>query len=239
MPVQNGFEDLVLTIGTETEYLPLSHLQDLQIQIDDFELESKHKVTLTVYIRPTNHLYSRRFDGALDNEAGLSQTGELLLRYEHYPGNFQAKKPDGQISTEKRVFCRTKYEQSKLFPSFIDYVSANLSNICVLPNKGNTRTCLSALMALPPPYAQDESYLVFFTLHKVNSKEVNMLIETAFVENNNDFRVKMLLGETAKDEMKPFLVLLRNILAGRGPFEGMVKKTAKKIYKKKKKAKTK
>ncbi|NMU29919.1 hypothetical protein HKB21_30365 [Vibrio parahaemolyticus] len=66
-----------------------------------------------------------------------------------------------------------------------------------------------------------------------------MLIETAFVENNNDFRVKMLLGETVKDEMKPFLVLLRNILAGRGPFEGMVKKTAKKIYKKKKKAKTK
>lgn len=64
-----------------------------------------------------------------------------------------------------------------------------------------------------------------------------MFCETAFVVTDDDFRAKKLIAPD--DTSKPFLVLLKNILSGRKPFEGKAKKAAKKSYKKKKKAKMK
>jgi len=61
-----------------------------------------------------------------------------------------------------------------------------------------------------------------------------MLIETAFVVQTNDNRAERLTETKFKDDRKPFLVLLRNVLAGRLPFEGKAKKAAKKAYKRKK-----
>lgn len=233
MTVQNGFSDIVLTKNDGEERFPLKHLENHFIVIPEFLLESNQTVDLKVYIRPTNHLYSRRPEKGVDNLTKLSATGELLLRYEHAEGNYQAVK-EGMISPEKRIFCLIKYEQSFMFPSFVQSLQQNPSQLCILPNPGDRRTCLSALVKLPEPWNNNDLYLVIFRLHKINSREINMLIETAFVVLPNDNRAERLTAHRYKDDRKPFLVLLRNVLAGRLPFEGKAKTAAKKAYKKKK-----
>ena len=220
MTVQNGFNDLVFVTSSGVTKLGLGHLENLSIEINDFQLENGSTNTVTVHMRPTNHLYSRRFDPASDNEAILKKTGELLLRFEHEDGNYQAvKRGTPVVSTEKRVFCDKKYAQSKLFPAFVESLKARLSTICVLANSGDARSCLSALWVLPSPYKQDDFYIVIFKLTKLNGKEINMLIETAFVVAEDDFRVKKLTDKRNRQDQKPFLVILRNVLAGRKPFD--------------------
>lgn len=220
MTAQNGFNDLVFLIDGEKKRLALSHLENLYIVIDDFQLDNGNKTKLTVHMRPTNHLYSRRFEPASDDEALLTQTGELLLRYEHEEGNYQAVRHGAPvISTEKRVFCEKKYEQSMLFPAFVESLKQRLSSVCVLANSGDVRSCLSALWVLPSPYAQEDFYIVIFKLTKCNGNEINMLIETAFVVDANDFRVKRLTEKRHRQDQKPFLVILRNVLGGRKPFD--------------------
>ena len=233
MTVQNGFNDIVLTKNDREERFSLKHLDNHFIVISEFLLESNQTVDLKVYIRPTNHLYSRRPETGVDNLTNLSATGELLLRYEHAEGNYQAAN-EGMISSEKRIFCPIKYAQSLMFPHFAQSLQQNPSQLCILPNPGDRRTCLSALVKLPEPWNDSDLYLVIFRLHKVNSREINMLIETAFVVQTNDNRAERLTETKFKDDRKPFLVLLRNVLAGRLPFEGKAKKAAKKAYKRKK-----
>ena len=234
MTVQNGFNDIVLTKNGGEERFPLKHLENHFIVIPEFLLESNQTVDLKVYIRPTNHLYSRKPEIGVDNLAGFSATGELLLRYEHAEGNYQAEKKD-QINSEKRIFCPKKYEQSIMFPRFAQFLQQNPSQPCISPNPGDRRTCLSALVKLPEPWNDNDLYLVIFKLHKVNIREINMLIETAFVVQSNDTRAERLTANKYRNDRKPFLVLLRNVLAGRLPFEGKAKAAAKKAYKKKKK----
>lgn len=121
MTAQNGFNDLVFLTGSGVKRLGLGHLENLSIEIEDFQLENGSTTSVTVHMRPTNHLYSRRFDPSSDNEVELKKTGELLLRFEHDDGNYQAVKRGTPIlSTEKRVFCDKKYAQSKLFPAFVE-----------------------------------------------------------------------------------------------------------------------
>ena len=103
-----------------------------------------------------------------------------------------------------------------------------LSTVCVLANSGDARSCLSALWVLPSPYEQDDFYIVIFKLTKINGKEINMLIETAFVVDADDFRVKKLTSKQNKQDQKPFLVILRNVLAGRKPFDSPKKTKSKK-----------
>jgi hypothetical protein len=218
--VQNGFNDLVFTIDGKEKRLGLSHLENLFIEINDFQLDDGRSITVTLHMRPTNHLYSRRFEPETDDEVALKATGELLLRYEHEAGNYQAvRRVSPVISTEKRVFCARKYEQSKLFPVFVESLKTRLQTICVLANQGDTRSCLSALWVLPSPYSQDDYYIVIFKLTKLNGQEVNMLIETAFVVGANDSRVKRLRDKNYRQQQKPFLVILKNVLAGRRPFD--------------------
>ena len=229
MTAQNGFNDLVFLTGSGVKRLGLGHLENLSIEIEDFQLENGSTTSVTVHMRPTNHLYSRRFDPSSDNEVELKKTGELLLRFEHDDGNYQAVKRGTPIlSTEKRVFCDKKYAQSKLFPAFVESLKKRLSTVCVLANSGDARSCLSALWVLPSPYEQDDFYIVIFKLTKINGKEINMLIETAFVVDADDFRVKKLTSKQNKQDQKPYLVILRNVLAGRKPFDSPKKTKSKK-----------
>lgn len=212
----------------------LTHLKDKGFTIDEFETESKHVIKLNVNIVPTNHLYSRGFVANQDNIRVLEQTGELLRRYEHYSDNYSAVTQERTLSNELRVFCKDKYTDNlNYFPSFIDFLKCNLHNICVLPHarKGDHRKTLTGLLSV----AEGKNYIVLFTLHKTNNKNINMFCETAFVVADDDFRAKKLIERD--DTSKPFLVLLKNVLSGRKPFEGKAKKAAKKSYKKKKKTK--
>ncbi|MEZ8885149.1 hypothetical protein, partial [Vibrio sp. 10N.247.311.13] len=181
-------------------------------------------------------LYSRAFDQDKDSIQALAQTGELLRRYEHDSNNYRAVTQERTLSNELRVFCNDKYTENRsFFPSFIDFLKSNLHNICVLPHskKGDHRKTLTGLLSVE----KGKNYIVLFTLHKTNNKNINMFCETAFVVTDDDFRAKKLIAPD--DTSKPFLVLLKNILSGRKPFEGKAKKAAKKSYKKKKKAKMK
>ena len=110
----------------------------------------------------------------------------------------------------------------------------------MLANRGDTRTCLSALIeAQQENNDQSLYYLVMFKLHRFNSKNINMLIETAFIVNADDNRAKRIKYGQETDK-KPFKVLVRNILAKREPFEiRKLTKSRKKKFKDKKKEKNK
>lgn len=211
---QNGFNDVVFREDGVVKRYSLSHLDGLIIHFEDFELESKQIVPVSIHVRPTNHLYTRKFEPRIDSIT----SPRLITRYDHYEGNFQAVKEPLIISTEKRIFCDEKYQANMRLPEFIQHVRANNPK-CILANRGDTRTCLSALIE-----AQQESsdqslyYLVMFRLHKVNSKNINMLIETAFMVNADDHRAKRITNSQEADK-KPFAILVRNVLANREPFE--------------------
>jgi hypothetical protein len=232
---QNGFNDVIFTEDSAVKQYSLSHLEGLSIHFEEFELESKQVIPVAIHVRPTNHLYTRRFVPNSDSIA----SSRLLTRYEHHDGNFQAVKEPPTISTEKRIFCDEKYEANKRLPDFIKHAQENNPK-CILANRGDTRTCLSALIEVQ----QDNNgqilyYLVMFKLHRVNRKNINMLVETAFIVNADDQRAKRIKDGQEADK-KPFKVLVRNILAKREPFEIRKLTTSrKKKFKAKKKEKNK
>tara|TARA_R110001583_G_scaffold146766_3_gene298790 strand:- start:339 stop:1127 length:789 start_codon:yes stop_codon:yes gene_type:complete len=232
---QNGFNDVVFTESGVAKQYSLSHLEGLSIHFEEFELESKQVVPVSIHVRPTNHLYTRRFEPNSDSIA----SSRLITRYEHHDGNFQAIKEPPTISTEKRIFCDEKYEANKRLPDFIKHAQENNPK-CMLANRGDTRTCLSALIEVQQNNnGQILYYLVMFKLHRVNSKSINMLVETAFIVNADDQRAKRIKDGQESDK-KPFKVLVRNILAKREPFEIRKLTTSrKKKFKAKKKEKNK
>jgi 23S rRNA U2552 (ribose-2'-O)-methylase RlmE/FtsJ len=73
-------------------------------------------------------------------------------------------------------------------------------------------------------------YVVLFKLHRLSARDLSMVIETAFLVDEDDFRVKLLQGR----DTKPFLVAVRNVFAKRPPFQGPALRKSKKNYKKKK-----
>ena len=224
----NGFTDITFIENGLAHRYSLKHLEGLSIEKADFERESGQTAPLTIHIRPTNHLYSRKFE-----DTDLLSSPRLLLRFNHNEGNYQSVKHPPKISSERRIFCNDKYEASKLFPAYIDYLKVKNPH-CVLANRGDTRTCLSALIEVGE--SNSDYYLVIFKLHKADSKNLNMLIETAFIIDKDDDRAKR-ITEAHSSEKKPFLLLARNILAGRGPFEKRKQsKSVKKKRKDKKKA---
>jgi len=238
MIVQNGFEDLVIGNGADENIYSLTHLENLCIEIDSFIPENQHTIDLRIHIRPTNHLYSRSLKKSEDKHQ-LHKSNLLIYRYIHHEQNFQSIKHPPSISSEIRVFCIDKYESSKLLSLFTKKLQASPQTVCVLPNRGDSKTCLSALF---PINVNSESideayYLVFFKLHKLNGREINMLIETAFIVNSDDFRVKLLTDSKHQHDQRSFFVVLKNILAGRDPFESRSTKANKKSNKAKKKKK--
>jgi len=232
---QNGFDDVVFTESGAVQQYSLSHLEDLSIHFEEFELESKQIVPVSIHVRPTNHLYTRKFESNSDSIT----SPRLITRYEHHDGNFQAVKEPPTISTEKRIFCDEKYEANKRLPDFIKHVQENNLK-CMLANRGDTRTCLSALIeAQQENNDQNLYYLVMFKLHRVDSKTINMMVETAFIVNADDHRAKRIKNGPEADK-KPFKILVRNILAKREPFAIRKLTTSmKKKFKAKKKEKSK
>nr|MCG6364572.1 hypothetical protein [Vibrio fluvialis] len=83
----------------------------------------------------------------------------------------------------------------------------------------DSKTCLSGILEIADrPY---DVYLVFFTLTKVNSKEVNMLITSAYcVNQSQNIKAQKLLNPKEGDA-KTFVVVLKNVMEGRKPLESL------------------
>jgi hypothetical protein len=234
MRTQNGFEDLLIGVGPKQKSYSLSHLENITIEIDGFQLENQHTVNLKIWLRPTNHLYTRGVKNKADQEKAQEEN-QLIRRYYHTEGNFQEIEIPPRVSTELRVFCIDKYEENKKLRLFASYLQSKPDIPCILPNKGDVRTCLSAL--LPKEGVETGYYLVFFKLHRVNTREVNMAVESGFVVSPDHFNVKKLNTKERQDK-RSFRVILKNIIAGRDPFVGgSIKAKKKRIKERKRKAK--
>lgn len=218
---------------------PLDHLFGLDIEIKEFQYESGIVGNVRLVIKPTNHLYSReKLDS--DNVAQLKATGELITRYDHYPNDPDSIKLDAngnsKISSELRVFCEKKYEQSFILNIFLQRLTENFHSICVLPHSEDPTKILTTFAELPEKYTTkygEGVYIVIFKLHKKLADRINMVVETAFIAPTTDWRSKLFQKNSGK--LKPLIVLMKNIFSGRNPFEGKALKQAKKAYKKKKK----
>ena len=224
----NSIDTIIFTKEGQKEHRCLQHLYDLQVIIPDFIFEDGRIDKVCVSIRPTNHVYSRALNQKDDDQIALKNNGQLLLKYEHLESDPLQPAPGKTLSTDIRVFCEIKYQASKLLPEFVQELNQNPKNICALANRGDDRTCLSALFKAQ---TDNRYYIVLFRFHKKSSTEANMVIETAFLAEENDFRVNLLKSPKNKAHTRPFLTLLRNIFAGRRPFEG--KKMSKKRHKRK------
>ncbi|EGR0997157.1 hypothetical protein EHJ37_19730 [Vibrio parahaemolyticus] len=231
MAKNNDFDPLLVD-GKEYS---IEHLKDLSLALDvHFDNGDTRKIT--VNMRPTNHLFSRGYtDDDKQNFAALNKSGELLKSYVHHEGNYQKLKGEPPTLKEYRVFCKEKWGDSFLFPKFVDLITENPAQVTVLANAGDNKTCLSGILNIED--REGEVYLVFFSLTKVNSKEVNMFIESAYcVKSEENHKAKKLLSPS-RDDAKPFVIVLKNILEGRKPMEGRkVTGRAKKRKKKSKKA---
>ncbi len=234
----NGFNDLIIQKnGCNTPY-SLDHLGGMTVVIPEFMFEDGRIKEATVNIRPTNHVYSRKLEDQDDCQA-LKQSKELLLKYEHYLDDPQKLKINAtghwRVDSDRRVFCDQKYSSSLLLPDFVNSLDQN--PISVLPNTGDTRTCLSALFRPPEEHPMDSYFLVFFTLHKVDACTINMVIETSFFVGSGHPKVKLLVEAKHNHRRKPFFTLLKNIFSGRGPFESAQKRKRVKAKKRGKKKK--
>ncbi len=223
----NDFEPVITASGV----FEIGHLKDLSIV---FEVLFNNGDTrpITVHMRPTNHLFSRAVtEDDWPNRATLDASGLWLKSYVHHEGNYQRIKDDPRVIKEHRIFCEEKWTDSFFFPEFVELLTKEPSKTTVLANAGDSKTCLSGILELDD--RPDEVYLVFFTLTKVNSKEVNMLISSAYcVQRLEHDKAKRLLAPK-RDEVKPFIVVLKNVLEGRKPLEGQ--KQSRRAHRRKKK----
>jgi hypothetical protein len=197
---------------------------------------------VTVFVRPTNHLYTRKYDVVTDhpNRPALMSSGELIVSYQHQTHNFHEVKDTYQWK-EDRIFCATKFDDNKLLPTFVSETEKAPSKLTVLANAGDEQTCLSGLLEIDG--RENEVYLVFFKLRKVKGNQVNMLIDTAYcVDMSNPNarsrdkvnKLKASKGRYDTDK-RPFIKLLLNVVEGRKPFESPTTKR-KKVKLKKTKA---
>lgn len=208
----NKFDHLIID---DVEY-KTDHLLDLSLVIDVI-FENGDTRAITVHIRPTNHLISRKVtDIDFTMRADIEAQGRWLKSYVHYEGKYQMVIPPQKIK-EHRIFCENKWQDSFLFPDFIDLITKNPSLVTVLANSGDEKTCLSGILTIENQ--PDKAYLVFFKLTKVNSKEANMLIESAYcVDPQKDKKCQKLLSPR-QHNAKTFILILKNVMEGRKPME--------------------
>jgi hypothetical protein len=220
----NILEEVSIVKNGNSYKYDLSHLKGLSITIEELNLNNGQSVKVKINLHITNHVYSRKLEST-DSRPALNATGELLTRYKHEKGNtgklvFENGRP---AIHEYRTFDLIKYHQSKMMPFFIDYISKNITKKCILANGGDDSTSLSALFKMPGPYIITKAYLVIFTLKKVKNNNVNMLVETAFIDDiETDHRLQKLSDPKTKLEqnrLRPFTSLIINVLSGRKPFE--------------------
>lgn len=198
----------------------IKHLQGLSFGVDVLFGNGDIR-TIMIHTRPTNHLYTREVtDSDWPYRSSYEQSGAWLKSFQHHQGNYQSTVGSSPKIKEHRIFCLSKWNDSKLFPEFVNLIGATPTQITVLANfsSGDDKTCLSGILEIDG--RPNELYLVFFTLHKVNSKECNMLIESAYCVPDIHKKAKLLLDK--HDSAKPFIVILKNVMEGRKPFESAV-----------------
>ncbi len=231
--VHDGISSISVEVDGNSQVFTLDHLFDHVIEIENFRFEDQRTETISIEVRPTNHVYSRALVNS-DHELQLSYSGHLLIKYEHYEDRPHITKIDRDgskiVSSDKRVFCLDKYLSSKNIPLFVESLQEYSTSFCVLANKGDDRTCLTGFFEFQHGKREKHCYVVLFKLHRLNARELSMVIETAFLVDEDDFRVKLLQGR----DTKPFLVAVRNVFAKRPPFQGPALRKSKKSYKKKK-----
>ncbi|MBU2979864.1 hypothetical protein [Alteromonas sp. C1M14] len=236
--VHDGISSIEVEIDGIAQVFPLDHLFDHVVKVENFKFEDQRIETISIEVRPTNHVYSRALERS-DNEKQLSDSGHLLIKYEHHEDRPHIAKLDryGQkiVSSDKRVFCSEKYLSSQNIPLFVKSLQESSSNFCILANKGDDRTCLTGFFEFEHGESEKHCYVVLFKLHRLSARDLSMVIETAFLVDEDDFRVKLLQGK----DTKPFLIAVRNVFAKRPPFQGPALQKSKKGYKKKKKARRK
>lgn len=118
MNIHNGFNPIKLANG---DAYSLKHLGGLRVDIAAFKFEDQRVDSVSVIVRPTNHVYSR---AVKENDClySFKASGHLLLKYEHHRDDPHAVKlrngkPD--VDSERRIFCQEKYQASKRLPDFI------------------------------------------------------------------------------------------------------------------------
>lgn len=223
--------------GSEHSY-DLSHLKDISFNI---AIESDSPKNVTINVLPTNHVYSIGFKNT-GNKSELTQSGYLLNSYKHCEKDISKLDLRNGIPEKKeiRVFDEERYNQSYYLPDFINSLIKDYKKKCILANSGDDKQCLSGLFSTP---SEDFAYLVIFKLKKVKALEINMIIETAYVEKiDSDHRLEKISSPKNRGEinkLRPFATLVINVLAGRNPFEGRPndKRNRRKKAKKSKKSK--
>lgn len=227
----NDFDPLENSLGK----FEIAHLKDLSIKLN-ITFDNGDERTITVNMRPTNHLFSREVvEEDWSNKSSLIKKQLWLTSYVHHEANFQSVISPTRIK-EHRIFCEDKWSDSFYFPEFVKLVEENPTQTTVLANEGDDKTCLSGIFEVEN--YPDKVYLVFFTLKKVNSKEVNMLIESGYCVSKEEHNKARRLISNDRDGKRPFLIVIKNIQEGRLPLEGK-KVTKRKNNLKKKKAKSK
>ena len=225
----NNFDPILI----EGKEFNINHLKDLQLALSILFDNGDERI-ITVHMRPTNHLFSRAVvEEDWSERTTLEGKGVWLKSYVYHDGDYQKIKNTPPALKENRIFCKEKWSDSFIFPRFVQLLKTKPAQTTVLANAGDSKTCLSGIVEIEN--RPDDVYLVFFTLHKLNSKEVNMLIESAYcVSKTEDDKAKKLLSN--KGNKKPFIVVLKNVLEGRLPMESKKKsKRTKKMRKNNKK----
>lgn len=212
MAVNNDFHPIV----TSNNRYALNHLKGLVVNFD-VKFSNGDNRQIEVIIRPTNHLFSREVtDEDQSNKDALVSSGEWLVSFQHCETDFHRIKHTPPKIKEYRVFCEKKWKESHHLPDFINLLSERPNQITVLANQGDDKTCLSGI--LPLPENPELAFLVYFKLHKLNPKQASMLVETAFCVPISHRKVERL---SKRDEQKPFIVVLKNIIEGRKPMIGI------------------
>jgi hypothetical protein len=234
--IHDGNSSITLKIDGNSRTYTLEHLFDHVITIDGFKFEDNRVEPISIAVRPTNHVYSRAIEPT-DDYHNITESGSLIQKYQHLENNPHVSKLDnlGQriISSDVRVFCEDKYKSSLNLPLFVENLQSSSSQFCVMANKGDERTCLTGLFEFQYGASDKHCYVVLFKLHRLTPRDLSMVIETAFLVDEGDFRSKLLKG----DDTKPFLVTVKNVFAKRSPFQGKALLKSKKRYKKAKKEK--
>ena len=210
--------------GVKRSY-PLSHLRGLRVTIKDLKRDDLSKVDVNIEVHPSNHLYSRKKEDE-DNLDDLNRRGAVFYR------------PISQASSKKetRIFCKEKYMASQFLKPLIMQLNKSPEKKCILANKYDKESCFSAVFDIKGN--PNEAYLIIFKLKKVNSKKLIMSIDTGFLSNvNNRHPLRVLKGNKSK-ELLPFSIIVRNVLQGRRPFDGIrrSKNSVRNLKKKKRRA---
>lgn len=228
---KNNDFDALLINGIQRS---ISHLKNLSALIG-VRFSNGDTRAIRIHVRPTNHLFSREETVAdKAHRTTLASQGYLLTSYVHHEGNFQQLKGTPPAIKEHRIFCELKWTDSFYFPQFVELIQNIPTHVTVLANPGDEKTCLSGILELADK--PDDVYLVFFTLTKTNSREVNMLIESAYcVNRDTHHKAQKLL--TSNGDVKPFIVALKNVMEGRKAMEGLKQSNREHKMKKIKRAK--